>query len=52
MAVADGQAVVELPDEDKQLFIREAQVFPDSLQHGIHNQLHRAGEGGVGQLIH
>ena len=31
MAVADGQAVVELPDEDKQLFIREAKVFPDSL---------------------
>lgn len=52
MPVTGGQAVVELPGEGKQLLITEAEVLPDSLQHGIHNQPHRVGKGRVGQFIH
>lgn len=50
--VTGRQTVIELPGEEKQLFFGEAEVFPNGLQHGIHNQLHRMGKGRVGQFIH
>jgi len=52
MPVAGGQAIIELPGKVKELCLGEAKALPDGLQHGIHNQLHGMGEGGVGQLVH
>ena len=49
--VACGQAVVELPGKVKELVLTEGEALPNGLQHDIHNQLHRMGEGRIGQLI-
>ena len=52
MLVACGQMVIELTDKIKELVLSEGEVLPNGLQHGVHNQLNRVGEGHISQFIH